>query len=138
MIEAKPTSDCEPQHKPPDCGQMPVAMPIKSTSANTGSSENQPVVANTPASSTRSEQVSISATTQQLSASSSGAVKFTQSHLMEISIVAVLLSLLLAAMLFGWLTRRRALSKSCPHCQGRLARWDTDCSHCGKSIFVYP
>jgi hypothetical protein len=113
-----------PSRRPPDCGQVPVAISAQSESQ-----------VETPAAA-RPDSSKESITGAKVEASP--VMPVTQMYSPHIAVISILLSVIFGLIVFRARAKNKRLCKQCPHCNGRLERWADDCRHCGKNIFVYP
>ncbi|MEW6734608.1 MAG: hypothetical protein AB1489_25005 [Acidobacteriota bacterium] len=93
---------------PPNCGQIPVAMPMPMVGSPTAIMAAHPQM------------------------------PMTQVYAPHISVVSLLLLMLAGSIVFRIRYQRKRLAKRCPHCGIGLERWADRCGMCNKSIFVYP
>jgi hypothetical protein len=109
--------------RPPDCGQVPVAM-SNEPQPEAEAVVLKPVTGGEPALKTAVERPPL--------------MPATQVYAPQIAAGSIFLSILIGFVVFKLRADRKRLSKRCPHCNGRLERWADECRNCGKNIFVYP
>src|SRR6185369_6367860 len=106
--------------RPPDCGQVPVAVSIE---------PNTEAVVQKPESGGEPVLQTMVGRPPQMPA--------TQVYAPQIAAGSIFLSLLIGFVVFKLRADRKRLSKRCPHCNDKLERWADECRSCGKNIFVY-